>query len=111
MKIYQIHEYGGELEDYRDYVVGSYLLYEKANAEKERLEHEEEQLRKCGSCPLYFCPDNCNYDCEDCLDYRVEKAKEYCDMYEYSEDKDRCTNRCFRFYDINYRIEEVEVIE
>lgn len=111
MKIYQIHKYGGDWEDYRDYIVGTYILYEKANTEMERLDKEEQKLRMCKSCPLYFCPDNCNHDCEDCFDYRVKKVKEYCDRYEPNEDKDACANRYFSFYDNNFRIEEVDVIE
>lgn len=37
MTIYQIHEYSGEYEDYRDYIVGSYLNREKATAKMEKL--------------------------------------------------------------------------
>ena len=114
MKIYQIHRYGGDWEDYRDHIVGSYISYEKADIEMERLKKEEEQLRKCGSCPLYFCPEDCDgHNCDNCIDYRVKKAKEYCDRYKPFDkgEDDCCVNRRFVFYDINYKIEEVEVIE
>lgn len=40
MKIYQIHKYEGEYEDYSDRIISSYLDYNKALIEKERLEHE-----------------------------------------------------------------------
>ena len=46
MKIYQIHEYGGEWEDKYDLIVASYLSKEKAIAEKERLEKEQEDFIK-----------------------------------------------------------------
>lgn len=82
MKIYQIHEYGGQWEDRYDYIVASYLSEEKAIKEKERLEIEEEGLMKCSSCPLYFCEDDCDNNCLECNKHRVEKAKSYCKNYE-----------------------------
>lgn len=54
MKIYQIHKYEGEYEGYSDVIVSSYLDYNKALTEKERLEQEElelqEQAKKCNDC-------------------------------------------------------------
>ena len=38
MKIYQIHKYEGEYDDYSDRIISSYLNYDKALNEKERLE-------------------------------------------------------------------------
>lgn len=43
MKIYQIHEYGGEWEDKYDWIVGSYLSEERAMKEHMRLEKEYEE--------------------------------------------------------------------
>ena len=113
MKIYQIHKYGGDWEDHRDYIVSSYISYEKANIEMERLKKEEALLMKCESCPLYFCPDDCDgHDCDNCINYRVKKAKEYCDRYEcVIGNDDSCKNRYFSFIDYHFKIEEVEVIE
>ena len=113
MKIYQIHKYGGNWEDYRDYIIGSYISYEKANIEMECLKKEEQQLRMCDSCPLIYCPEDCDgHDCDSCINYRVEKAKEYCDRYECSiGNGDNCKNRYFKFIDYHFKIEEVEVIE
>ena len=34
MTIYQLHEYSGEWEDYRDRIIGSYLRKERAEEEK-----------------------------------------------------------------------------
>ena len=120
MKIYQIHETGGCWEDYYDYIVASYLSEEKALEEKERLEKEEELRRKCKSCPLYFCEDECDLDCEKVMKKRAENAKAYCDRYE-TFDKDKHdleeyddSERCINYYygeDSYYKIEEVEVIE
>lgn len=119
-KIYQIHEYGGQWEDAYDYIVSSYFSEDKAIAEKERLEMEEEERRKCESCPLYFCEDECDGDCEECNKHNVEKAKAYCDKYEpfdkakhdpeeYDE-SDGCVNRYLHYENSYYKIEEVEVI-
>ena len=110
MKIYQIHEWGGEWEDRYDYIVGSYLLEEKAIAEKERLEAEEKEAAKCNICPLYFCEPDCNGDCEDCDNLRIDKAKKYCDRYKQS-DYGKCENFYLKLYDGHFNIEEVEVIE
>lgn len=109
MKIYQIHEYGGEWECSFDYIVSSYLSKDKAIAEKERLELEEEKRQKCNSCPLYFCERECDSDCDECEKHKSEKAREYCDRYK--PNGDSCSNRDFRFSDSFFKIEEVEVIE
>ena len=42
MKIYQLHKHGGEWEDYRDVIIGSYLRKERAEEEKLKAEKEEE---------------------------------------------------------------------
>ena len=123
MKIYQIHKYGGHWEDRYDYIVGSYLSEAKAIKEKEQLEQEEKIKRKCNSCPLYFCEDDCIGDCEDCEEcnnYRIDKAKKYCDRYE-SFDKNKHNpeeyyenDQCVNFWledESCFRIEDVEVIE
>ena len=56
MIIYQIHKYEGEYEDYSDTIVSSYLDYNKALSEKEKLEQKELSLRKqggkCVECPF-----------------------------------------------------------
>lgn len=121
MKIYQIHKYGGEWEDYHDYIVASYLLEEKALVEKEQLEKEEEYLRKCNSCPLYYCWDDCDEKCEECRKHTIERTKKYCDRYEpFDKDKhdleehdesEKCVNYYSHFDDYYFRIEEVDVIE
>jgi hypothetical protein len=56
MKIYQIHKYGGEYEDYYDYIVGSYLRKERADEELSKMVEKEFKLRckgdKCYNCPF-----------------------------------------------------------
>lgn len=106
-KIYQIHEYGGEWEDSYDYIRASYLSEEKAIAEKERMEIEEESIRelskKCHGCPLYWHPKG---------DTSIE---EYCDKYEPEKDEDDdevyCVNEAWNHEYRYYRIKEEEVIE
>ena len=39
--IYQIHEYSGEYEDYRDIIMGSYSKKSDAEAQMEILEQQE----------------------------------------------------------------------
>ena len=46
MKIYQLHKYGGELEDYRNYIIGSYLHKERAEEEwNERIGYYGEEMQ------------------------------------------------------------------
>lgn len=107
MKIYQIHEHSGEWEDYRDYIRGSYLSKERAEAEKERMEAEENQIRelseKCHNCPLNTYTKK---------DVHIE---EYCDKYKpYKHDDDDeefCENDVWNYERSYFKIEEVEVIE
>ena len=111
MKIYQIHEYGGEWEDSYDYIVSSYLSEEKAIAEKERLENEVLELSKCNTCILYFCPDDCSMKCDskECKDYAIAEAKKCKD---YKSDGAGCCKNFRQKFDVSsFRIEEVEVIE
>lgn len=115
MKSYQIHEYGGEWEDKYDDIVGSYLSEEKAIAEKERLEKEQEdfikQAEKCYECPLYNKDRNINDVGKYCDDYEPFEEGVH-DPDEYDE-SDLCVNYVYRYLlnDSLYRIEEVEVIE
>lgn len=115
MKIYQIHEYGGEWGDKYDFIVASYLSKEKAIAEKERLKKEQEdfikQVEKCYECPLYNKDRNINDVGKYCDDYEPFEEGVH-DPDEYDE-SDLCVNYTYRYSldDSLYRIEEVEVIE
>ena len=113
MKIYQIHKYGGNYEDYFDYIVSSYLSKEKAIIERRLLEKDLEESRKCCSCQLYYCDDTCQYnDCDKCNERNLNKIDTYCSRYEPCEwNKYKCINYSTKFNEINYSIEEVEVIE
>lgn len=113
MKIYQVHEHNGQWEDYRDYIVGSYLSKERAIAEKEQLEKEEKDMLewslRCHECPLHISYDE---------DIDINK---YCNKYEpfdpskhnlddYYGDEE-CVNEYWNHDDSWFTIEEVEVIE
>lgn len=56
MKIYQLHKYSGEWEDFHDYIIGSYLKKERAEEEKKKAEAEEKELiersHRCANCPF-----------------------------------------------------------
>ena len=56
MKIYQLHEYGGEWEDSYDYIIGSYLRKERAEEEKIKAEVKDNKLvehsNRCWACPF-----------------------------------------------------------
>ena len=110
MKIYQIHEYGGEWEDRYDYILGSYLSKEKAITEKERLEKEEEQVRKCQKCYRQYLSENKSVDreyCNRCEPFNKDIHEGALDDY----DDEGCIHYFFSFHDSHFKIEEVEVIE
>lgn len=110
MKIYQIHEHKGEWEDYRDRIIGSYLKRERAEEEILKAEMNERKLReryeRCIDCP--FVEDYVT-DIKTLLaeypDYCTEAKLESGD-YGIS-----CENYYVHFYDADFEIEEVEVIE
>lgn len=113
MKIYQIHKYEGEYEDYTDTIVSSYFDYNKALSEKERLEQEElslrKQGRKCVECPFVECPFIDSWDIKKIVD----KYKDYCEdlLLENTEWGINCNNYKPHWNDATFEILEVEVIE
>jgi len=121
MKIYQIHEYSGEYEDFSDYVRFTYLDPEKAKVKKEELEAQELIDRMCSSCPLDYCPDDCDMNCKDCSEtVRITRAKKYCNRCDIEklecEEHEcgyyyRCKNESSHFDDRSFEIKDVEVIE
>lgn len=46
MKIYQLHEYKGEWEDFRDIIIGSYLRKQRAEEELAKDEAEEPDMEE-----------------------------------------------------------------
>ena len=112
MKIYQIHEYSGEYEDYMDRIVGSYLLQARAEEEKQKLESREAefaaQSKKCHTCPIW------NYASTTDIGEIIAKHGDYCD-----EAKLLCDDvfgiDCENYFTLlrvaTYTIEEVEVVE
>ena len=111
MKIYQIHEHTGDYEDYRDYIVGSYLKKERAEEEKTKLELKEKELsnqsKKCRDCPFLeegmanisrLMSKYPNY----CPDAKLEELNEYGIV---------CENYYIHWYESTFNIEEVEVEE
>ena len=109
MKIYQLHQCGGEWEDHFDYIVGSYLRKERAEEEKERREHKEKEYRElsrhCSGCPILNDGDD---------DKIIRMCKKYCDKFMYVDLDDygfTCTNYAVNWNNAYFRIEEVEVEE
>ena len=110
MKIYQLHEYGGEWEEAYDYIIGSYFRRERAEEEKAKSElkcEEDRQLsRHCSNCPIINGWS---------LDEEVaKKCEKYCDKFKYvdmGDDGFDCGNYVGLWYDSHFKIEEVEVEE
>lgn len=113
MKIYQIHETGGQYEDYFDYIVGTYLHKDKAEIDMQILIDKEELRRqeyeKCQSCPIG------NLDLNvDTIEAMRSICQEYCDssqIFEQLYDEYVCENEAIYWDDRGYHITEIEVIE
>ena len=112
MTIYQIHEYSGEYEDYRDIIVGSYLNKEKAIVKKEEFQcieaEKQDKSSRCWSCPIM------DIDMiADTFDVMVKSCSEYCQDAKITEDRFGydCENYCGYWYEATYEIEEVKVEE
>lgn len=106
MKIYQLHEYGGEYEDHYDYIIGSYLRKKRAEEEKTKAEAKEKELRehhkRCNSCPFIETQTNLlnsfpNY----CSEARLEETECGID----------CENFYLKWDESIFKIEIVEVEE
>lgn len=103
MKVYLLIEFGGQWEDYYEYIIGCYASHQMAIDEKLTLEEENETAQKqkemCQHC-LVALENKTNPDCNMCqirfsnldMDYYCENAS---DLYE---------NKY-------YKIKELEVIE
>lgn len=106
-KIYQIHERGGEYEEYFDNIVGSYLHKGKAERELEKLNEALNErytcYQKCLNCSAQF----------GCLEDEIDEIRESCDHFSTENDESLivfCKNAVYS-YDENarYEIEEVDV--
>lgn len=110
MKIYQIHEYSGEYEDYRDYIIGSYLRKERAEEEMAKAEANEaeaiEQNNRCNICPFT----EASYSEFDNL---LSEFQGHCDKMElYDSDYGiKCRNYYHHWDKAYFEIKEVEVEE
>lgn len=110
MKIYQIHEYSGQWEDFCDRIIGSYLKKEKAEEaivkamekEKERIE----QGKKCANCPFLDDP-------FESVASLWPKHKDYCAEAKLSDSEYgiNCENYYSHWDEADFEIKEVEVIE
>lgn len=111
MKIYQLHEYTGAWEDFRDTIIGSYLRKERAEEELGKAKAKEEELRmqsgKCFECPFL------EQDNED-LDSLLSEHPSYCTKLKLSKTEYGIIN-CDNYYDhwddATFSIKEVEVEE
>lgn len=111
MKIYQLHQYGGEWEDYRDYIIGSYLHKERAEEEMIKAQDEEFQKQRlskqCANCPYYTDDIEDNQTLADLM-------RQHCDHSDIRCDDDGelfCKNFYTHWIYNDFRIKEVEVIE
>ena len=110
MKIYQLHEYSGEWEDFRDRIIGSYLRKEKAEEEKSKAEAKEKALTehndRCADCPFLYAT-------IAAVDGLLDEYPDYCNESKLHEDECgiECDNYYSHFYTSTFEIKEVEVEE
>jgi hypothetical protein len=110
MKIYQLHQYGGEWEDCRDYIIGSYLHKERAAEEMSKAQNEE-TIKRLNAKQCANCPYHANLE-----DYALmaDLMRKHCDHSDIHCDEDGelfCKNFYIHWIDNDFRIKEVEVIE
>jgi hypothetical protein len=113
LEIYQVHQIGGEYEDYYDYIVGTYLHMEDAEKYKQKLlDKQQERIRRndfCEKCPI-------NKMTKRKWDNSKKKVLDYCknSKIEYNNNEVWCENKYFgEYYGLVevYEIERVDVIE
>lgn len=111
MKIYQLHEYSGEWEDFRDYIRGSYLRKERAEEEKAKAEAKENELanksQKCNHCPALDAYPFASFDS------LFDKYCDYCSEMDLEETDYglNCNNYYLKWDKSTFKIKEVEVEE
>lgn len=110
MKIYQLHEYSGVWEDFRDSIIGSYLRKERAEEECKKAKAREKSLierhNRCASCPLLDEDfKNINEILSEYPNYCKEPKLEETD---YGID---CLNAYIHWDEATFEIQEVEVEE
>lgn len=111
MKIYQLHECGGQWEDGYDLIIGSYLRKERAEQEKVKVEEKLRKLmanaKRCRNCP-FLEKDNMT-EVEDMLSYYDDYCSEM--KLEDSPWGINCDNYCYIYEESDFYIKEVEVEE
>jgi len=119
MKIYQIVANQSDGEDYRTWVVGTYLNKTKAEQDKciyvDRELKRRQQAAMCDGCGYYDLSkeDFGFFDLnEKGFIEIINDAKDYCDKASYDFDKSNyCQSMIYFDFDIDYVVEEFEVIE
>lgn len=110
MKIYQLHKYSGEWEDFCDRIIGSYLKKERAEEEKAAVELKEKELIKrserCTNCP--FLEDDFSN-----INDLLSEYPDYCTEAKLVETDYgvECENYYSHWDDSSFKIIEVEVEE
>lgn len=110
MKIYQLHKYSGEWEDFRDIIIGSYLRRERAEEEKTKAETKEEILiehnDRCADCPFLYAS-------MAAIDGLIEEYPNYCNEAKLHEDEYGidCDNYYSHWTESTFEIKEIEVEE
>ena len=109
MIIYQLHEFSGQWEDFRDYIIGSYIRKERAEEEKYNAEIKEkeliEQSGKCFACP-FIEDDNEN------LDRLLSEYPNYCTKAKLNKTEYgiiNCDNYYTHWDNSIFEIKEIEV--
>lgn len=111
MKIYQLHEYSGEWDDYRDRIIGSYLRKERAEEEKIKAEIKEKELQERAD-KCYYCPFLKAYPFAS-IDDLSSRNSDYCSERDLEETDYglNCKNDFVYWDDCTFDIKEVEVEE
>lgn len=109
MKVYQIHEIGGQYENYYNDIVGSYECPNRMQQELERLIKNEQHLfehgEKCAHCPI-------TNGCKDMTE-AFSAVKDYCSEHNLKEYNGHiyCNNYLIVSDRLTYKADVIEVEE
>lgn len=114
MKIYQLHKYSGEYEDFSDKIIGSYLREERAIIEKNKAEQAEklkvERGHRCVNCPFIDCSST---DPEYMIKKLLREHPDYCPDVKLFADSSyiECENYHLHLDEATFEIKTEEVEE
>lgn len=106
IKIYHLHEKISDYEEYVDRIIESSFDKNLLEEKKKELENKFYRDKDCNECPLYFCSNDCDEDCDKCNSLKITNINNFCKTYEPFDDEPTSCKNFSIGNDRNYFIEE-----